>query len=226
MDAFLDSAGLSAQWAVTTREALAAKSTEFCTDEPPVRSGASPARGGDGMTTTVAETFKKHSLSTRKLVPSQVPGLGEVGIRNVEAKVRELMQDGTAHEQTPTAVQLLGLFLALGRLGPELKRFLVDDCGCRPQDADRTVAALEAKAQSICGTTASGAITSGGKREGSRLAPTPEGREKSLVGEPTSAIPLNLESEIVSTRSSLSLLLLIGAIGAALAVYVKMAGYV
>lgn len=223
MDAFLEGAGLSARWATMTREALADKSLEFCTDDLALLPGASPARGGDGVTTTVAEAFAHSALSTRKLVKSQVPGLGEVGIRKVEAKIRELMQGGTAHAQTPTAVQLLGLFLALGRAAPELKRFLEEDCGCRPQDADRTVAALEAKAQRICDVPSGG--TPAAKRGGSRLEPTPEGREQGL-GEPPAAIPLDLESEIVSTRSSLGFLLLLGALVAALAVYAKMAGYV
>ena len=221
--AFLKDAGLSTRWATVTCEALAEKSLEFCTDDLPLLPGASPARGGDGVTTTVAEAFKHSALSTRKLVKSQVPGLGGVGIGKVEAKIRELMQGGTAHAQTPTAVQLLGLFLSLGRSAPELKRFLEEDCELRSLDADRTVAALEAKAQLICDVP-SGA-TPAAKRAGSRLEPTPEGREKSF-GEPPAAVPLNLESEIVSTRSSLGVLLLIGALGVALAAYAKMAGYV
>lgn len=131
-------------------EALAGKSANFCTDDPPP---TTPVRGADGKTTTVAESFARSPLSTAKLVKGLVPGLGVVGVGRLSKKIKDRIPRPQI-ANTPSAVQLLGLFLALGRSEAGLKEFLTEDCECKPSDADRTVAALQAKAESICGMQA------------------------------------------------------------------------
>lgn len=135
------------KYAAQITEALVKKSAEFCTEDPPSYP-KSPPRGADGTTSTVMESFTRSPLSTATIVPGQVPGLGEVGVKKVSTTVRKKL--ASASSKTPSSVQLLGLFLTLGRDETAFEKFLTDECGCRQQDASRTVEALQAKAKLIC----------------------------------------------------------------------------
>ncbi|KAG8458476.1 hypothetical protein KFE25_004354 [Diacronema lutheri] len=200
--------------------ALASKSAEFCTDEVPVYP-RSPPRGADGSTTAIHENFARSPLWTGKIVPGQVPGLGAAGIARVAAAVVTRLASSDA-ASVPSAVQLLGLFLALGRDASQFNAFLTTDCGCQPQHARRTVEALQSKAESICDAQTAGTSTPTTQRTGSRLESTPEVASAVRgVGADEAAVV----AQVASTRSSLGWLLLLGALVAAVAVLARAGGY-
>lgn len=82
-------------------------------------------------------------------VRSVVPGIGEASIPRVQRRMKAKMGEATP-KQTPTPVQLLGLYLAMGRSQTAFIEWLTGECKCQERHAERTCEALERKAESIC----------------------------------------------------------------------------
>jgi len=223
----LKDAGITLHWAQQIADALAAKAVGFCTDDAP-EYPTSPTKGTDGRTTTVSESFARSPLPTTTLVPSQVPGLGKAGISCVRKAILKMAP--TLHPATPSAVQLLGLFLSLGRVRESYLNFLVDECGCQLQHAERTVAALESKATQICDVPSTGELDGGrtpgtpaGKAKAVRLPPTPE--NPALAAADSADSSAAIDKDAGRARLALGWLLALGFACAVLAIYLKMAGF-
>jgi len=113
----------------------------------------------------------------------QIPGLGEKSLPRVERKIKTQMgEDAKPPKETPSAVQLMGLYLAIGREREWMLRWLKDDCGCQERHASATVDALETKACKICDEPTDPVFASPPpKEQRPRLPPTREESEKGIM---------------------------------------------
>jgi len=80
---------------------------------------------------------------------------------------------------TPTAVQLMGLYLAIGRNYERMKSWFEDECQCAARHAEETTKAPEHKAELMCDSALPGdGLFTPTRPTKPSLTPTPEGGEE------------------------------------------------